>query len=233
MSAELPLFWRLVFPPLLLLMTLASKAWAPADVYSRYIESEQGMIELGTALLAFAASAVAVRAAQATRGKLPSAQGLWFWLVALGCFYIGAEELSWGQQLLHWQTPEAIDALNRQHETNLHNMSSWFNEKPRILVELGVLVGGVVMPLARMSRGRPLGRQDGFAYWLWPTNGLLLTGLLAILVLVPKRYEQATGVQLLPVNVRWSELQEYYFALFLWLYAWSALRRLRHQPETA
>jgi len=159
---------------------------------------------------------------------LPMLHGLWFVLVALGCFYIGGEEISWGQQLVHWKTPAAIDVLNRQHETNLHNMSTWFNEKPRILVELGVLVGGVLLPLSRLLRGKRLAARDGFAFWLWPTNELLLTGLLAILVLVPKRYEQSAGVPLLPVNVRWSELQEYYFALFLWLYAWSALRRLRN-----
>ena len=230
MTADLPLFWRLGFPPLLLVFTLACKVWAPPGFYSDYIESEQGLIELATAFLAFAASWLALRAGQAARRQLPPAQWIWFVLLALGCFYIGGEEISWGQQLLHWQTPEAIEALNRQHETNLHNMSTWFNEKPRILVELGVLVGGVLMPTARLLRRRRLVRQHGFAYWLWPTNGLLLTGLLAVLVLVPKRYEQAAGVPLLPVNVRWSELQEYYFALFLWLYAWSALRRLRREP---
>ena len=32
--------------------------------------------------------------------------------VTLACFYLAGEELSWGQQLFHWQTPEAIDALN-------------------------------------------------------------------------------------------------------------------------
>ena len=230
MTAELPLFWRLVFPPLLLVLALACKAWAPPGFYSEYIESEQGLIELATAFLAFAASWLALRSAKAARARLPSSQWVWFLLVALGCFYIGGEEISWGQQLLHWQTPEAIEALNRQNETNLHNMSTWFNEKPRILVELGVLVGGVLMPAARLSRGRQLSREDGFAYWLWPTNGLLFTGLLAVLVLVPKRYEFAAGSPLFPLNLRWSELQEYYFALFLWLYAWSALRRLRHQP---
>ena len=225
--AELPLGWRLAFPPLLLFVTVACKVWVPPDFYSEYIESEQGLIELATASFAFAASWLALRGAQLAKGQLPNHQWVWFVLVALGCFYIGGEEISWGQQLLHWKTPEAIDVLNRQHETNLHNMSTWFNEKPRILVELSVLVGGVLMPTARLLRGKRLTRQDGFAYWFWPTNALLLTGLLAILVLVPKRYEQATGVPLLPVNVRWSELQEYYFALFLWLYGWSALRRLR------
>ena len=230
MKASLPFFWRADFPPLMLIIVLACKAWAPPDFYRTYLESEQGLIELATAFFAFLAGVLALRAARLARQELPPRQWAWFALVALGCFYIGGEELSWGQQLLHWQTPAAIDALNRQHETNLHNMSSWFNEKPRILVELGVLVGGVLMPLRRLLRRQPLLRQQGFAYWLWPPSELLLTGLLAVLVLVPKRYQLVMGEPMLPVNMRWSELQEYYFALFLWLYAWSLLTRLR-QPS--
>ena len=226
MKASLPFFWRADFPAVMLILVLACKAWAPLEFYRDWIESEQGVIELSTAFFAFLACLFALRAARLAHRELPQRQWIWFALVAFGCFYIGGEELSWGQQLWHWQTPEAIGVLNRQHETNLHNMSSWFNEKPRILVELGVLVGGVLAPLGRLIRQRPLTPHQGFAYWLWPPTELLLTATLAILVLVPKRYETATTLQMFPINVRWSELQEYYFALFLWLYAWSLLRRV-------
>lgn len=227
MKASLPFFWRVDFPPVMLILVLACKAWAPPEFYRTYLERELGLIELATALLALMAAVLALRAARLARRQLPRRQWAWFGLVALGCVYIGGEELSWGQQLVHWETPPAVEALNRQRETNLHNMSSWFNEKPRILVELGVLIGGVLLPLVRVLRRRPLSREQGFAYWLWPSGELLLTAALAILVLVPKRYETATGVPMLPVNVRWSELQEFYFALFLWLHARSLLAHLR------
>ena len=49
MNGELPRGWRLVFPPLLLVVTLTCKAWATPAFYSKYIESEQGLIELATA----------------------------------------------------------------------------------------------------------------------------------------------------------------------------------------
>lgn len=32
------------------------------------------------------------------------------------------EEISWGQRILHVKTPDAIARVNRQHETNLHNL---------------------------------------------------------------------------------------------------------------
>ena len=50
-------------------------------------------------------------------------------LVYLGLaalFFFGAgEEISWGQRILGFQTPEPISEVNRQEEFNLHNLSAW------------------------------------------------------------------------------------------------------------
>ena len=50
-------------------------------------------------------------------------------LVYLGLaalFFFGAgEEISWGQRILGFQTPETLSQVNRQEEFNLHNLSSW------------------------------------------------------------------------------------------------------------
>lgn len=50
-------------------------------------------------------------------------------LVYLGLaalFFFGAgEEISWGQRILGFQTPENISQVNRQEEFNLHNLSAW------------------------------------------------------------------------------------------------------------
>jgi hypothetical protein len=41
-------------------------------------------------------------------------------------FFVGAgEEISWGQRMLGFGTPEAISQVNRQEEFNLHNLSAW------------------------------------------------------------------------------------------------------------
>ncbi|MHB1055505.1 MAG: hypothetical protein ACYC0K_06520, partial [Thermoleophilia bacterium] len=38
-------------------------------------------------------------------------------------FFIGSgEEISWGQQIFHWDTPEFIKDINVQGETNIHNL---------------------------------------------------------------------------------------------------------------
>ena len=50
-------------------------------------------------------------------------------LVYLGMaliFFFGAgEEISWGQRILGFQTPEALSQVNKQEEFNLHNLSAW------------------------------------------------------------------------------------------------------------
>jgi hypothetical protein len=50
-------------------------------------------------------------------------------LVYLGLaflFFVGAgEEISWGQRLLGFETPEAVSQVNRQEEFNLHNLTVW------------------------------------------------------------------------------------------------------------
>ncbi len=45
-----------------------------------------------------------------------------FILAALGCFLVAGEELSWGQWIFGWSTPEALAAVNLQNETNAHNL---------------------------------------------------------------------------------------------------------------
>jgi hypothetical protein len=48
-------------------------------------------------------------------------------LLALGIVFFLAcgEELSWGQHMLGFETPETLETVNRQAEFNLHNLNIW------------------------------------------------------------------------------------------------------------
>ena len=59
---------------------------------------------------------------------------LLFYLFAL-CYYF-LEEISWGQHLFGWKTPEFFSSINQQNETNFHNTSNLLNELPRHLLTL-------------------------------------------------------------------------------------------------
>src|SRR3546814_15941194 len=79
---------------------------------------------------------------------------------------MAGEEASWGQHYAGWLTPENWQALNDQGETNLHNTSSWLDQKPRTLLEIGVIVGGILIPLLALRR--PALREGRFALFLPP-----------------------------------------------------------------
>jgi len=47
-----------------------------------------------------------------------------YWLLILAFFFLlgSGEEISWGQRIFGWETPEGYSQVNRQNETNLHNL---------------------------------------------------------------------------------------------------------------
>lgn len=49
-------------------------------------------------------------------------RNLWFLGLALLMFVCAGEEVSWGQRIFGWETPEALEKLNAQGETNIHNL---------------------------------------------------------------------------------------------------------------
>jgi hypothetical protein len=55
-------------------------------------------------------------------------------LYFLGLIYFFGEEISWGQHIFHWTSPDIFIEINNQNETNLHNISNLLNELPRTLV---------------------------------------------------------------------------------------------------
>ena len=52
----------------------------------------------------------------------------------LALIYFLGEEISWGQQIFNWESPEFFENTNNQQETNLHNISNLFNQLPRTFV---------------------------------------------------------------------------------------------------
>lgn len=66
--------------------------------------------------------------------------------LAVACFLVAGEELSWGQWLFHWATPQGLSNLNLQHETNLHNLVN-----PRLYDPVYAMAGLSLIGLAVMS----------------------------------------------------------------------------------
>jgi hypothetical protein len=215
----LPSWLWLWFPPILLLIIVPIKIISP-EFYAANIDGELGLIELATPAISIIGFVIGIGTVKLAWSRVGHKERVWYLLVTLGCFYFAGEELSWGQHFFGWGTPEYLERINDQEETNIHNISSWFDQKPRLLLELWVLVGGVVMVL--VNRG--VTRTNNA--WFWPTFECFPTAVLAILVRLPERIKSLFDIEQLPLELRFSEPQEYYFALFLLLYLAVARRRL-------
>ena len=216
----LPRWQWLWFPPVLLLIILPIRIISP-EFYSAHIDGELGLIELATPVLSLIGFIIGIATVRLAWHRVGKQERIWYLLVTLGCFYFAGEELSWGQHFFGWGTPEYLEQINDQEETNIHNISSWFDQKPRLLLELWVLIGGVVMVVVKR------GPTTGNYAWFWPTLECFPTALLAILVRLPERIKSLFDIEQLPLELRFSEPQEYYFALFLLLYLAVARQRLR------
>jgi len=223
--------WIWVWPlPLALAVIIAGYIILEPKAYQFWIESEFGFIEIATPLILIPAIICGVKIFR-KRHKLPNKLlTFWFVMVTLGSVYFAGEDLSWGQHYIGWETPEHIAELNKQEETNLHNMSSWFNQKPRLALEMFVLIGGVFVAAWRKIKGE-IFSAGGLAYWFWPGFACLLAAVLAIVTRMPERIykwnDHSFEFWLFPVNIRYSEIQELYFAFFLMIYLVSVLQRLK------
>jgi hypothetical protein len=120
---------------------------------------EDGIVEDLSALLLLAPVPVlAARAVVARRRGGPLAAALLV-AVALGMLVLGMEEISWGQRLLGYATPDALAAGNTQGEANLHNLAT---NKLEIAFYSGTAVACAALALVR-RRCDAVGRMDAGA----------------------------------------------------------------------
>lgn len=208
--------------PLLAAVALLVAAHTDLRFYEIYIGSEIGVLEISQVLIPLGSALVCLRILALPQARRDRLVVIWIGLAFLGSIYLAGEEASWGQHYVGWMTPEGWQALNDQGETNLHNTSSWFDQKPRALLEVGVIVGGIIIPLIALYR--PGLRQGRFGVFLPP----LVCLPVALLAEVSKFWERLQGAGLLDVMLfyRASEVQELYFVLFILFYLLVFRKRL-------
>jgi len=120
-----------------------------ADAYYRSVQEDEWVEWASFWAFALAGAlfvAMALRRWRAT-GKLP-----WFAAgVALFCWFVALEEISWGQRLLGYRPPTYFLVENFQQELNVHNV---VDTKYRKLALKGVILGyGVVLPVLALLPG--------------------------------------------------------------------------------
>ncbi len=210
----------LVFHALPILVVLFPAFWFAIAGNDRMLKGEAGIIENMTVIFLLLAIGFCISGlSRANRIGLPSLVKAWLFVMILGSAYFALEEISYGQHMFGWGTAETWKELNDQDETNLHNVHAIFDQVPRALLTLGILIGGIILPLYRLFRGIRLGQDNRF-YWQWPTLDCVTIGLLVILI--------RPVLSLFEVEfINTGEMKENLFALFILLYCISIHTRLR------
>jgi hypothetical protein len=152
-TPNLPRAWGLLANGIVLGL-LASFAWLAAydpDAYYRSVQEDQ-VVEWASfwsfLIAGLVFGMVAVRQRRSI-GALP-----WFPMgLALFCFFVAMEEVSWGQRILGQRPPVYFLEKNYQQELNLHNIAgTWL----RLFVFRAIVIGyGVLLPiLVRIPEAR-------------------------------------------------------------------------------
>ena len=76
------------------------------------------------------------------RNNIESFKLIFVSLIVLGLIFVGLEEVSWGQWIFYFKSPEYFQELNNQRETNIHNLKHFHVIFEYIRVFIGV--GGLI-----------------------------------------------------------------------------------------
>ena len=214
-----PLWW-FWFPWFLAIAVAVLNATLGAEGRD-FLYAENGGLETMQAFAALIAAGYALSCFLKVRGH--KYMMIWIGVAFLGCLYIGLEEISYGQQILKWGTPEFWAHVNDQNETNLHNTSSWLDQKPKMLLNIGIVVGGMIIPLLQKYKPAVLPKQFNIIY---PDGCLFWIAALTILAKIAKVLHKA---QIISLYDRAAELNEFYVYYFVLLYLVMLHKRLKAQ----
>lgn len=220
---------------LLLFITLFLLAWLNPDYLMRLARIDSadggaGLLEYLTPIVLIPGILCGLYAFFRYRERMPhTLLGYWVLAWSLACFYFAGEEISWGQWFFGWESGDFMAKVNRQGETNLHNISPWLNQNPRAIVELFIFTAGFLLPLRQaMGNAKSLFRR-GFAStcenWIIAPSALIMGGLMVMIIRVahwlPKSAFAVIGD---------SEVREFVIAWFLMWYLISYPVRLKNIP---
>lgn len=122
--------------------------WALAPRMTRHMVREDQPVEwLQVGFFAFSAVLVAVLARRWRREPRTRGIGALAWLAFALLAFIACEEVSWGQRIFGFETPELLREDNVQGEFNLHNLT-WFHE---VRGYLTLFVAGLGLVASRVS----------------------------------------------------------------------------------
>ena len=232
---ELPAWFWLWLVLLPLAAQLATKALVQDDaVYLAIFETEFGIIELLTAFLLLPAAALGLMSARFFWRAGKAIEAVLLVGFALACIFLCGEEVSWGQHVFQWSSPDYFVDNNLQGETNLHNME-YFNKKVlKLVVIIGIGLGGLVLPLLAWMQPGLFGPDANRVTRFLPTHVIMPAAIVVLVThigvkVLLNRYGIETARDVIGISVR--ETTELYISIVFFLYALSLYRRVARPLE--
>ncbi|MBM3543845.1 MAG: hypothetical protein FJX44_04970 [Alphaproteobacteria bacterium] len=133
-------------------------------------------------------------------------------LAALSCLYIAGEEVGWGQHIFYWETGGTITGVNKSGEFGVHNAYESFEKVPRAILQIGVVVGGLLVPA--LCAVVPRLRASRLALFL--PSAILVPGALGMVLFKLVEYLGKTNT--VQLAGRPSEAVEFYLYFFILAY---------------
>ena len=100
----------------------------------------------------------------------------YIYLIAL--LYYFFEEISWGQHIFGWETPDFFMKINSQNETNIHNTSSLLNELPRNFLFIWCAFSFIYIKFFKFL-------NDEFKYFIFPNKNLKFISFMILFFFLP------------------------------------------------
>ena len=198
--------------------TLALMATFAHRPLFRAVLTEDGVLEwLQVVAICGAAVGGGVAARRYARRSVPTAV-LFAGFVLIMLAGVG-EEISWGQRIFGWSTPEGLEEINHQGETNLHNITTDVDAQLIFnLMQLAAGLAGSVLPwLTRTSS--PLLRSSV----LWAVSPPLFTST-GFALLAAYRVIRFFVPSTVTAAVKMGEWAELCFAISLCFLGFAAAR---------
>ncbi len=168
--------------------------------------SEGSIVEWASFIILIASSLLLLKAA--IRWENSGARWLLF-TGAAGIFIIGMEEMSWGQMIFNWETPELFNDYNVQHETGLHNL--WFiHYQTWTIAAILMSITFILSTIGGLIRHASMMRPRSIAEILLPL-GCTASYFLVASVIYWCTVLEKTGIDLIYFHTREQELGELFF----------------------
>ena len=234
-----PFIW--IYLPILIPLIFLLVKKININLFVIFFQGENGIIENGTFVILFIAIIISILSLIKFNNKFKKRKILVFVILfILGLTYFAGEEISWGQHWFHWEANQFFQTYNDQQfgnssETNFHNISSWFDQKPKLLLILFVLFGGILSPLFSHNKDK---NNLTFQYIFFPEISCFITSAFCLFFyLLDNSYKiLCSGTPGIDISCKFipqlfvfrtSEIIEFYIALFLLIYIFSIYKKTK------